>query len=95
MHDHMYLSLPEKIRRIAYSLCMLRPGEHMHLDPHQYRVSLETVQNYVAHINGLYGRRYRTMNGITRKNGRRVTRPAGSVLCVQMLRSDESDCLPV
>lgn len=91
MHDHMYLSLPEKMRRIAYNLCMLRPGEHMHLDPRQFNVSTDTIQNYVTHINGLYGRQYRTMNGITRKAGKRVTRPAGTLLCVQLLRSDESD----
>lgn len=95
MHDHMYLSLPEKMRHIAYNLCMLRPGEHMQLDPLQFRVSIETIQNYVTHINGLYGRYYRTMNGVTRKAGKRVRRPAGSMLCVQMLRSDESYSITV
>lgn len=83
--NHMYLSLPKKVRLMAYQLCMLKPGEFMDLPPAVFKVKAETLQSYLHQINGLYGRRYRAYGGITRKEGRRQHKPASHALRVHYL----------
>ncbi len=81
----MYLSLPKKIRQVAYLLCMLKPGEYMDLSPAVFDVKAETLQTYVHLINGLYGRRYRAYGGVVRKDGKRLHKPEGHMLRVHYI----------
>ena len=84
--NHIYASLPPKVRQMGYWLLTLKPGEFMDLSPSVFKVRAETLQSYLHKLNGLYGRRYRAYGGVTKhSDGRRKYKPSTHCLRVHYL----------